>query len=351
MEKKVTKNLKFMRYKSSLLPDYAVGGDGTVIVRSIRVELDVQDYLESKGLHKVRLVGENAMACCPFHDERSPSFGVNIDTGVYNCFGCGARGTIGHLVKVLDKFDTVYDAEDHLIQLYGRYSISVDDELELKFDDETTKSAYYINDSILDEYKFRHPYLGERGIEEAWQRRFGIGYSKRHRAITIPWYDERHRLITVKFRSVTGKQFWYDPPLPSGVKAETLWSLDKVIHSKFTKVALTEAEIDGISVWQAGAERGIGASGIGGNQFNESQASKLIRLLPEGTEIITFTDNDKGGELAKERISDYLSGRFRLSEVDWSLIDRPVKDANDLSTAEVGFLLDNRKPLGIKLLF
>jgi DNA primase len=291
------------------------------------------------------------MACCPWHEERAPSFGVNVDTGVFNCFGCGAKGTIGDLVKKLDQFDTVFDAETFLISNYGRYAVDVDDELTLEFGDEDERQDYWIGSSVLDAYRFRHPYLQGRGIDEAWQRRFDIGYSKQHRAITIPWFDQFGRLITVKFRSVVGKQFWYDPPLPPGLKAETLWGLDKVLKWKPVAVALTEGEIDGISVWQGGASRKIGAAGIGGNQFNKAQAMKLIRYLPEGTEIIDFTDNDEGGALAKERISDYLSGRFRLSEVDWSLVNRDVKDANDLTQAEVSFLLEHRRPMGIQLTF
>jgi DNA primase len=238
-----------------------------------------------------------------------------------------------------------------LIHTYGRYAVDLDDELTLEFGDEARRQDYFISTDVLDAYKFRHPYLDGRGIEESWQRFFGIGYSKQHRAITIPWYDEDSRLITVKFRSVLDKKFWYDPPLPPGLKAETLWGFNKILRHGFTKVALTEAEIDGISVWQGGAPRKIGAAGIGGNQFNRAQADKLIRNLPTYSEIITFTDNDKGGEHAKELISDYLSGRFRLSEVDWSLIDREVKDANDLTKEEIGLLLDNRKPMGVKLFF
>jgi DNA primase len=330
---------------------YRVKGEGNVIVRHIHVELDVQTYLESKGLHKVRPIGENVMACCPFHDERSPSFGVNSYTGVYNCFGCGAKGSIGHLVKVLEGHDTVYDAETYLIQMFGRYAVSVEDELTLEFGDEDEPTDYWISDDLLSDYGFRHPYLGSRGIDETWQRRFGIGYCKKHGAITIPWRDEFGRLITIKFRSVKEKKFWYNPPLPNGLKAETLWGLDKVLRNGFDKIALTEAEIDGLSVWQGGSPLGIGACGIGGNQFNQAQANKLIRLLPSESEIIIFTDNDRGGEQAKERISDLLSGRFKLSQVDWSLVDRDVKDANDLSTDEVAILLNHRKPLGVTLVF
>lgn len=318
-------------------------------IRSIRIEIDIQEYLESKGLHKVRLVGDNVMACCPYHEERNASFGVNVDTGAFNCFGCGAKGSFQLLVKKLDKFDTVFDAETFLIQNYGKYAISLDEELTLTFGDDDEHQDYWIDEGSLVPYKFRHPYLGGRGIEEAWQRFYEVGYSKRHQAITIPWRDESHRLITVKFRSVRTKQFWYDPPLPSGLKAETLWGLSQIIRAKPMAIALTEAEIDGISVSQGGWSRKILAAGIGGNQFNRKQASKLIRYLPSGTEVINFTDNDDGGRLAQERITDYLSGRFRLSTVDWSLIGRDVKDANDLTKDEIGYLLDRRKSLGIEL--
>src|ERR1700755_2395899 len=36
--------------------------------------------------------GREFRACCPFHNEKSPSFYVNDDKGFYHCFGCGAHG-------------------------------------------------------------------------------------------------------------------------------------------------------------------------------------------------------------------------------------------------------------------
>ena len=36
--------------------------------------------------------GREFKACCPFHNEKSPSFTVNDDKGFYHCFGCGAHG-------------------------------------------------------------------------------------------------------------------------------------------------------------------------------------------------------------------------------------------------------------------
>ena len=53
---------------------------------------DPQTYYDERA--GLRLLGRGAWrsALCPFHDERHPSFRVNVDTGAYRCFGCGARG-------------------------------------------------------------------------------------------------------------------------------------------------------------------------------------------------------------------------------------------------------------------
>lgn len=320
-------------------------------ISGIEADIDVYDYLTEKGLHNVRVTGENVMACCPFHKESSPSFGVNVLTGVFNCFGCGSKGGFGLLVKLLDSFDTVFDAEEYLIGMFGRYSTVTDKPLTLSFTERDVYEDYWVDDSVLNQYKFRHPYLGQRGITEKYQRLYGIGYSQSKNAVTVPYRDSLGRLLTVKFRKVSNKSFWYAPALPRRIKAETLWGLDKVVKWKLKTVAITEGEIDALSVVQAEM---IGAVAIGGNQFTKEQSISLIKTLPEDTEIVVFTDNDDGGELAKSLITERLAGRFKLSEVDWSLIqheDKPPKDANDLTTEEVRELIQNRCGIGLRLKF
>ena len=52
--------------------------------------------------HRVKLKksGKNYSACCPFHDEKSPSFSVSPDKQFYYCFGCGATGNaLGFLME------------------------------------------------------------------------------------------------------------------------------------------------------------------------------------------------------------------------------------------------------------
>src|SRR5690606_30854596 len=41
---------------------------------------------------KVQKAGREYKACCPFHNEKTPSFTINDEKGFYHCFGCGAHG-------------------------------------------------------------------------------------------------------------------------------------------------------------------------------------------------------------------------------------------------------------------
>ncbi|MBP1723892.1 MAG: dnaG [Deltaproteobacteria bacterium] len=48
----------------------------------------VSDYVS------LRKAGKNHLGLCPFHSERTPSFTVNEEKGIFHCFGCGAGGTV-----------------------------------------------------------------------------------------------------------------------------------------------------------------------------------------------------------------------------------------------------------------
>src|SRR5437588_8024127 len=57
-------------------------------------ELRARTTLSSVIMPSVKLIraGREWKACCPFHNEKTPSFTVNDDKGFYHCFGCGAHG-------------------------------------------------------------------------------------------------------------------------------------------------------------------------------------------------------------------------------------------------------------------
>jgi DNA primase len=45
--------------------------------------------------------GPNYRGLCPFHTEKTPSFNVNTETGVYQCFGCGEQGKASDFLEKL----------------------------------------------------------------------------------------------------------------------------------------------------------------------------------------------------------------------------------------------------------
>ncbi|MBU3021020.1 DNA primase [Aestuariibacter sp. A3R04] len=77
---------------------------------------DVVDVVDSRV--KLKKAGKNYQACCPFHNEKTPSFTVSQDKQFYHCFGCGAHGNAISFIMEFDRLDFVEAVED-LARLHG----------------------------------------------------------------------------------------------------------------------------------------------------------------------------------------------------------------------------------------
>ncbi len=87
------------------------------------------DFVALAGEHlALRRVGTRWIGLCPFHTEKSPSFSVNNELGVYYCYGCGAKGDAITFVREIEHLDFVEAVE----KLAARASIS------LRYDSEAT---------------------------------------------------------------------------------------------------------------------------------------------------------------------------------------------------------------------
>ncbi len=53
---------------------------------------NIVDIINSRV--KLKKAGQNYQACCPFHNEKTPSFSVSPKKQFYHCFGCGAHGNV-----------------------------------------------------------------------------------------------------------------------------------------------------------------------------------------------------------------------------------------------------------------
>ena len=61
------------------------------VIEDIKSRIDLADLIASYGV-QVRRVGASLTACCPFHNEKTPSFHINVQKGFYHCVGCGESG-------------------------------------------------------------------------------------------------------------------------------------------------------------------------------------------------------------------------------------------------------------------
>src|SRR5215469_6203320 len=80
------------------------------------------DIVEVVGAHvRLRRAGRNFVGLCPFHNEKTPSFTVNLERGFFHCFGCGVGGTVFDFLMKIEGL-TFPEA---LQSLASRYSIAL----------------------------------------------------------------------------------------------------------------------------------------------------------------------------------------------------------------------------------
>ena len=77
------------------------------ITDSVMAELrSAADIVQVIGEHtRLKKAGRSWKGLCPFHNERTPSFTVDREKGLYHCFGCGAGGDVVHFVRQMDRLD------------------------------------------------------------------------------------------------------------------------------------------------------------------------------------------------------------------------------------------------------
>lgn len=138
------------------------------------------DIVEVLGARiQLKKAGREYKACCPFHDEKTPSFTVSPAKGFYHCFGCGAHGTaLGFLMEY--EHLSFPDAVDALAHVMGIDVPREHDQRPARRHDElyalmSDVERYY--ESQLKEHAPAVDYLKERGVDGATAKRFRLGYA------------------------------------------------------------------------------------------------------------------------------------------------------------------------------
>lgn len=297
-----------------------------------KIDVDIRTELESFPWIRPRWATDKLIAASPFRYDHTPSFMVNLDgqfAGTFKDSGAyDADWESGNFAKLLAflRDETYEETCEYLLDSYGGGGglNSGDNKFELPtlhMPKAPRKPAVLASDK-LNGYRFRHPYLGRRGISEKVQLFMDVGFRKDAQAVTIPWRHVNGELANVKYRKVRGKAFWYErgaEPIRNLV-----YGLDKVYAHNLGEVWICEAEIDAMSAYVLGQP----AVAIGGASVSERQL-ELIRKSPISSAVIA-TDNDKAGEKVKRQLIEGLRGYVRLREIAWGETGKAnVKDVNE----------------------
>lgn len=133
--------------------------------------------------HRVPLkkAGKNYQACCPFHNEKSPSFTVSSDKQFYHCFGCGAHGNAISFMMAYEQLEFVEAIEElakqHHLEI-PREQGSGKQYPQAQADDYSQmQKAADLYQQQLKQQVHAATYLQKRGISEATATKYGIGYA------------------------------------------------------------------------------------------------------------------------------------------------------------------------------
>ena len=312
-----------------------------LILDTARIEEVVGDFVT------LRRRGANLVACCPFHNEKTPSFYVSPSKGIFKCFGCGKAGSAVGFVMEQESCTYV----EALRYLASKYHIEIQEKEETPEDIALRQR----NESLMLVMEFAQKffveslsteegrtiglaYLHSRGLDDETIARFGLGWAPSgRRALTdaavaagfkteylveaglcIQFDDGRvadrfHERAMFPIHSLSGRVIAYSgrtlrsddqiakyvnsPETPIYVKSRALYGvyLAKGAISKNDRCYLAEGNVDVVSMHQLGLGNVVASCGT-------SLTEEQIRLIKKFTENVTVMyDGDKAGIHAAQR--------------------------------------------------
>lgn len=334
------------------LDDIILQTDTQTILNVLKSELAIRGI---DRFHIFRPNGSNIQTNCPFHkqgQERKPSFGVNGEKDKCHCFACGWSGSIEEMVSelfgyndagkfgkrwLIKRFNTIeIETRKNIMEdfrndnntlcsnLYNRSNKRSDRILcgktrQVKLSDKKEQSE--ITEEELDKYRYVHPYMYERKMNNRVIEIFDVGYDKETECITFPIRDKNGNCLFIARRSVNTKFFSY----PQGVE-KPLYGLYELYQlDEFPKeIYICESMIDAITIWTHCDKYAVALNGLG----NDLQFSQL-NDMPNRTFILA-TDNDSAGIKARIRLKKYITNKI-IKEI---ILPSNRKDINECTYNE-----------------
>jgi len=317
----------------------------------------------------LKRVGRRYQGLCPFHSEKSPSFSVNPELGLYHCFGCGAGGDAIRFVREIEHLDfaTAVErlaAKANITLRYDDAAVTKDRQRRDRLVEAMTAAVAFYHQLLLEDPSagIARRYLRSRGIGGDVARSFSIGWSPdRYDALSVhlqqqrfarqdildaglafvnrvnklqdffrsrvlfPIFDVRGDAVAFGGRALEGggPKYKNSPESPIYQKSRVLYGLN---WAKPDIVAKSEAVIcegytDVIAFFGAGVPRAVATCGTA---LTEDHVRVLRNFAPN---LVLGYDADDAGQNAALKIYQWEdSYEIRLSVADLP----PGKDPADV---------------------
>ena len=315
------------------------------IIERVRLSSDIVSVIR-EYLPDLKRAGRNWKACCPFHNEKTPSFIVNSEKGIYKCFGCNAAGDVFKFVMAIDNISWV----EAVKKLAQKANIEIKEtEKDIVNRTEKTKlfeilesSARFYHRHLLESQsaKAARAYLERRGINLDSVKKFQLGYAPKNQLLeaalkkgnsveellkaglitktergslfeymserlVFPIFDVQGRVIAFGGRTLDEKQqpkYLNTPETAVYLKSSNLYGLFQTLSDlrKERKIIMLEGYIDVVVPQQYGIS---GAVASLGTAFTHNHA-KLIARYAESVTVLY--DSDDAGRAATQRALEIL---------------------------------------------
>ena len=154
-------------------------------IEEIKTRIDIEEVVSD--FVSLKRKGQNLWACCPFHDEKTPSFSVSPTKGIYKCFGCGKAGDAIEFIKEIEGLNYI-QAMGYLGKKYGIQVEEEEDTPEEIARQSLRESLFivlgyakdYFHDLLLNQPEGQSiglSYFKERGYNQQIIKDFELGYS------------------------------------------------------------------------------------------------------------------------------------------------------------------------------
>lgn len=314
------------------------------IIERVRLSSDIISIVR-EYLPDLKRAGRNWKACCPFHNEKTPSFVVSPEKGIFRCFGCNTAGDVFKFVMLMDNLSWV-ESVRKLAKKAGieiketkQDIVKVSEKAKLFNILESAANFYHRYLLESDSAKTAREYLKKRGITLDTIKKFKLGYAPKNiliqqalkkgnttadlskagiitktergtffeymsERVVFPIFDVQGRVVAFGGRTLTEQNPKYlnTPETVVYSKSSNLYGLFQTLPElrKIRKMIVLEGYMDVVIPQQFGIAGTVASLGTA---FTQNHAKLIARYADSVTLLF---DADDAGRTATQRALEIL---------------------------------------------